>query len=206
MPMRRRKPSLRRSSASTASVVMCRRATRKTTTPQRTRDGVVVAPLAPGGAEGVEQLAVGQRGEQVLDGLQRGAVFEAVPGEERLGGVDDHHGERTPRVGRRGEEATTLYYATNPRSVGAVGEKSWEIGLCDAKCRENQAFLGERLLEQARDSRTLKHLRAEQPPQGNPPSPGAAPWRAKYDEGCFHPRDAAEASSWAGMSGAMTPE
>jgi hypothetical protein len=42
-----------------------------------------------------QQLAVGQRTEQVLDGLQRGAVFQAVPGEERLGGVDDHHGMLT---------------------------------------------------------------------------------------------------------------
>ena len=63
---------------------------------------VVVPPLAPGGAERVEQLAIGQRGEQILDGLQRGAVFQAVPGEERFGTVDDHH-ERQSR-GWREEE------------------------------------------------------------------------------------------------------
>ena len=33
---------------------------------------VVVAALAPGGAERVEQLAIGEGGEQILDGLSEG--------------------------------------------------------------------------------------------------------------------------------------
>ena len=57
---------------------------------------VVVAALAAGAAERVEQLGIGQGREQILDGLQRGAVFERFPSEQRLGGVEDHHG-RGPR-------------------------------------------------------------------------------------------------------------
>ena len=39
------------------------------------RHRVIVTPLAPRGAERIEQLAIRQRGEQILDGLQRGIVF-----------------------------------------------------------------------------------------------------------------------------------
>jgi hypothetical protein len=54
---------------------------------------VIIASLAAGGSKGVEQFAVGESGEEILDRMQRGAVFQAVPGEERFGSVDDH-GER----------------------------------------------------------------------------------------------------------------
>ena len=70
--------------------------------------GVVVAALAPSGTERVEQLAIGEGGEQILDGLQRGTVFEGVPGEQRLGGVDDHHGRLTRGFARRDTEPTMI--------------------------------------------------------------------------------------------------
>ena len=57
---------------------------------------VVVAALAAGAAERVEQLGIGQGREQILDGLQGGAIFERLPVEQRLGRVEDHHG-RGPR-------------------------------------------------------------------------------------------------------------
>ena len=41
------------------------------------------------------QVPVGQGGEEIADGLQRGTVFEAIPGEERLGFVNDQHGRLT---------------------------------------------------------------------------------------------------------------
>ena len=94
--------------------------------PPEHRHGVVVAALAPGAAERVEQLAIGQGREQILDGLQRGAVFEGFPIEQRLGGVDDHHGRVDPRIAREQVErdAHAHYYAIDPRSVGGVVEKS----------------------------------------------------------------------------------
>ena len=55
-------------------------------------DGVVVSSLASGVSEGVEELGVGEGVEELLDGAERGAVFELVPGEQGLGGGDDHHG------------------------------------------------------------------------------------------------------------------
>ena len=51
-----------------------------------------------------------------------GLSSRSVPGEEGLGGVDDHHGE--DREGGNEEWDHTINYATNPRSVGAVVEKS----------------------------------------------------------------------------------
>ena len=63
--------------------------------PPEYRDREVITALAPSGSERVEQFAIGQRGEQILDGLERRTVFEAVPGKQRLGRVDDHHGRLT---------------------------------------------------------------------------------------------------------------
>jgi hypothetical protein len=71
----------------------------------------------------VEQLAIGQGGQQIFDGLQRGAIFQAVPGEEGLGGVDVIMGGG-PEGEKAKRGADTTYYATNPRTVGALGEKS----------------------------------------------------------------------------------
>src|SRR5262249_20077716 len=56
----------------------------------------VVAALASGPAEGLEQLGIGQSGEEIPDGSQRGAIFERLPIEQRLGGMKDHHGRGDP--------------------------------------------------------------------------------------------------------------
>ena len=94
-------------------------------------DGVLVASLAACDAERLEQLAVGQGGEEILDGLERGAVFESVPGEEWFGGVNDHHQSVAggPRVGKRGREATPLLRNKSP--------KCWRGG---GKIRENRTL------------------------------------------------------------------
>jgi hypothetical protein len=85
--------------------------------------GVVVAALAAGLAERVEELGIGRGGEQILDGLQRGAVLERLPIEQRLGGVKDHHGRGTTRWSGLIRDPTP-YYASDPRDVGGVVEKS----------------------------------------------------------------------------------
>src|SRR5436309_11472073 len=69
-----------------------------------------------------------------------------------------------PRGAKRRAGVPTHYYATNPRAIGTVGEKSGKIGLCNAKCRGNQPFLGERLPEAVRGLQPTKDLRTEQPP------------------------------------------
>ena len=83
---------------------------------------VIVASLAPSGAERVEQLAVGQRGEQVLDGLQRGAVFQAVPGEERFGVVGHHHGRLPQGVQRPEPESLPITTQQIPESLAPWGK------------------------------------------------------------------------------------
>ena len=57
------------------------------------RDREVITALAPSSTERVEQFAIGQCGKQILDGLERRTVFEAFPGKERIGGVDDQRRE-----------------------------------------------------------------------------------------------------------------
>src|SRR5262249_51546749 len=83
-------------------------------------DGVVVAAVAAGGAEAVEQGLVGEGAEQVAEGDQGGAVLELAPGEERFGGVDEH-GAPPLRVvlGARG----SVYSATAHPTTGRAGEK-----------------------------------------------------------------------------------
>jgi hypothetical protein len=46
----------------------------------------------------------------------------------------------------------------------AQWEKNREKFFCQAKSRKNRQLLGERLPGYGRDSRTVKHLRTEQPP------------------------------------------
>ena len=90
--------------------------------------GVVIAALAAGPAQRVEQLGVGQGGEQILDGLQRGAVFERLPIEQGLGGVEDHHG-RGHRMVDDGYRAT-LSLATQliPATLAARSKNRGEWG------------------------------------------------------------------------------
>ena len=102
---------------------------------------VIVAPLAPGDAERVEQLAVGECGEQILDGLQRGTVFQAVPGEEWLGGVDDHRRRRTSGWNEE-KGGHTHYYATNPRAVGVDGGKIVKKRLLGCEMQGKPATFG----------------------------------------------------------------
>src|SRR5262249_9524583 len=78
-----------------------------------------------------------------------------------------------PEGGETRRGGHTSYYATNPRSVGGVGEKSRKKSSWEAKCRKNRPLLGERLPNQGRDSRIRKHLRTEQPPPRGPA--GAVP-------------------------------
>lgn len=52
--------------------------------------GIVIASLAPGVAERLQQPGVGEDGEQLAQRGQRGAVFQAVPGEEGFGLGDPH--------------------------------------------------------------------------------------------------------------------
>ena len=126
-------------------MVMCHSATRKTTSPKH-RHSVVIAALAPSGTERVEQLAIGECGEKILDRLERRIVFEAVPSEQGFGRVDDHHGRLTQ--GLRGDTSShDNYYTTNPRNVGGMVEKSEKKPFCDAKCGKIRAFLGERVLD-----------------------------------------------------------
>jgi hypothetical protein len=53
--------------------------------------------------------------------------------------------EGGPEVEVTRRKAHDDYYATNPRSVGAVGEKSRKKSFCQAKSRKNWQLLGERL-------------------------------------------------------------
>jgi hypothetical protein len=48
-------------------------------------DGIVVAAVASGATEGVQEPSVRQDRQEVADRLEAGAVFEGFPGEERLG-------------------------------------------------------------------------------------------------------------------------
>jgi hypothetical protein len=71
-------------------------------------DGEVVAALAAGGGQAVAELLMGDAAEEVAQGSQGGAVVEAGPGEEGLGGVDVHgaaplrwRGQRRQCTGQR---------------------------------------------------------------------------------------------------------
>src|SRR5262249_37271255 len=97
-------------------------------------DGVVVAPLAAGLAERVEELGIGEGGEQILDGLERGAVFERLPIEQRLGGVEDHHGRGTTRWNEAVEGRYALLRNESPRRWRR-GRKIVSAELCRAKFR-----------------------------------------------------------------------
>src|SRR5262249_5678317 len=55
-------------------------------------DGIIIAALAAGGAEAVEQGLVGNGVEEVAEGLQGGAILQLAPGEQRRGGVNLHGG------------------------------------------------------------------------------------------------------------------
>jgi hypothetical protein len=51
-------------------------------------DGEVVAAVAAGGAEALEELLVGDGVAEVLDGLEAGEVLQPAPGEAGRGGVE----------------------------------------------------------------------------------------------------------------------
>ena len=127
MPITRRRPSLRCSSASTASVVMCPQGDpQHDETPEHVVHRVIIAPLAPGSAERFEQLAVGECGEQILDGC---VAKDCLPGSPKRRAactvaVNDHRRRRTSGwKEQKGDH--THYYATNPRRTKALwGEKS----------------------------------------------------------------------------------
>src|ERR1700726_4373423 len=70
-----------------------------------------------------------------------------------------------PRGAKTRAGVHTHYYATNPRVIGTVGEKSGKTGLCNAKCRGNRPLLGEPLPEVVRGFQPRKDLRTEQPPR-----------------------------------------
>src|SRR5271156_3114009 len=89
--------------------------------------GVVISALAPSPAERVEQLGIGEGAEEILDRLERGAVFQRVPIEQRLGRVQDHHGRGTIR--RRSEEKDPYRLLRNKSPQG------WRLGRKIAKKR-----------------------------------------------------------------------
>ena len=53
-------------------------------------DGVVIASAATPRTQSFQQWFVGDALEQPLDGAQRGMIFQAIPGEERLLDGDSH--------------------------------------------------------------------------------------------------------------------
>ena len=90
MPISRRRASLRLSSASVATKRTCRRAIRsKQHAPSDMHRVVVAAPTAIL-AQHSSSSRVGDGGEELFDGGQAGAVFQAIPGEQGLGHGDVH--------------------------------------------------------------------------------------------------------------------
>ena len=105
---------------------------------------VVIAAFASSPAERVEQLGIGQGREQILDGLQGGAVFRAIPNRRAAwpGGGSSWEETWDFREEKSEEDVHTIYYAINPRGVGAMVEKSSENRPCDAKCGKSGENLG----------------------------------------------------------------
>jgi hypothetical protein len=92
MPMRRRRPSLASQLVEDGLGGDVTQGGSEDDDAPEDGDRIVVASLAASVAKRLEELAIGQGGEEILDGLQGGTVFEFIPGEERVGGVNDHHG------------------------------------------------------------------------------------------------------------------
>ena len=82
-------------------------------------DRIVVPAPAVSGLQRNEEFLVGQRVEQLLDGFQRGAVFQGVTGEQRLGGKHDGLPER-------GQSGTIRPRSNHPRTPSRSG------GMADA--------------------------------------------------------------------------
>src|SRR5262249_54399167 len=53
-------------------------------------DGVVVASVPAGGVQALEELLVGDGGEEVAEGGEGGEVLQVFPGEQWVGGVQQH--------------------------------------------------------------------------------------------------------------------
>jgi hypothetical protein len=84
-------------------------------------EGIVVATFASSGGKGIEEGLIGDGFEEGAEGLQRGGIFEGVPGEEGFGD-GDFHGRNS---GEKGEgKGDALYYATDTREGRELVEKS----------------------------------------------------------------------------------
>jgi hypothetical protein len=91
-------------------------------------DGVVIASSSAPPSQGGQQLGVWDGGEEFLDGLEVGAVVEAVPGEEGLGDGDSRIlASPSPDVAFRPpcrpEAMRGGYTAINPRVKRILVEK-----------------------------------------------------------------------------------
>jgi hypothetical protein len=60
--------------------------------PPEDGDGIVIATVSTMIAKGLEQFVIGDGLEGFADVGESGVVFEAIPGEERFGGVEDQGG------------------------------------------------------------------------------------------------------------------
>ena len=68
----------------------------------------------------MEKFAIGERGQECLDGSEAGAVFEAVPGEQRLGEGNEYWDLLEGRIGR--PRGSSIHRNKSPRQV-ASGRK-----------------------------------------------------------------------------------
>ena len=101
-------------------------------------DGIVVAPLAAGRPERLEEWVIGDGFEEDADGLQRGGIFESVPGEQRLGDGDFHGVVRGSGGGMTGD--LILLRKRSPRRWTA-GRRIVKMGLPEGK---GQRIIGNR--------------------------------------------------------------
>src|SRR5262249_42160996 len=95
---------------------------------------VVVTAVAARLLQAVEEVLVRQGGEDGTDGLQGGGVLQTGPGEQRLGGVDEHG---------KAPQARARAIATDPPLQQALVEKSSKVGKVGPGSQKTPCCLGE---------------------------------------------------------------
>ena len=99
--------------------------------------GILVAAAAAMPPQPFQQLGVGQACQDFADGFQAWAVFEAVPGEERFRGGDDHGGPPCGAVWcGAGMAMGPRYTATHPRVNPLLVEKSKKMRVAFVETRD----------------------------------------------------------------------
>src|SRR5271165_1081111 len=91
--------------------------------PQDAHRKIVASPAACD-PQGLQQFPVGQCREQIADVCERGTVVEFLPSEKRFSGVNQHWKSSLHRCVRWTDGRRCIYYATNPRPVRSLVEKS----------------------------------------------------------------------------------